>query len=246
MNGFGNGAPTNPYDQQQYQQQAQPQPLQTQFTGAGFGGYGPQPTQQQPFPTGNAFGQEQVSSPAQMQTPSQIQPQTTNPFRQSMMATGSSSGFGAFGQQQQQQPQQYQQPQRQGTNPFSRTPIQPSIPEDGPAPPQQQQQTTSPFSSQPAFQAQPLQSQVTGTNPFARNQPSQQPTPPVSPPNALQVQPTGSTNPFRQSMFMNQQTGQGWQHTQQSTMGGMENIDTVPVFPRPGQQPTQQNQSPWG
>ncbi|KAF2172917.1 hypothetical protein M409DRAFT_16872 [Zasmidium cellare ATCC 36951] len=251
-NGYGNGVSTNPYEQQQqFQQQTQTQPLQTQFTGAGFGGYGPQPTQQQqqPFATGNTFGQEQVASPAQVQSPAQIQPQSTNPFRQSMMASGTGGGFAGFAQQQQ---QQQQQPQRQGSNPFSRSTMPPSIPEDGPAPALQQQQTNSPFASQPNFQAQPLQSQVTGTNPFARNQPSQQQsTTPVSPPNALQVQPTGSTNPFRQSMFMNQQTGQGWQNSQQATMGGLENLQTVPVFPRPGQmtgqqQTAQQNPSPWG
>ncbi|KAK4507012.1 hypothetical protein PRZ48_000746 [Zasmidium cellare] len=249
-NGFGNGVSTNPYEQQQqqFQQQTQPQPLQTQFTGAGFGGYGPQPTQQQAFPTGNAFAQEQVASPAQVQSPAQMQPQSTNPFRQSMMATGTGGGFAGFAQQQQQQ----QPPQRQGSNPFSRSAIA-SIPEDGPAPAlqQQQQQTTSPFSSQPNYQTQPLQSQVTGTNPFARNQPSQpqSATTPVSPPNALQMQPTGSTNPFRQSMFVNQQTGQGWQNSQQATMGGLEHLETLPVFPRPGGQVTgqpQQNQSPWG
>ncbi|KAH0164047.1 hypothetical protein KCU67_g5317, partial [Aureobasidium melanogenum] len=46
---------------------------------------------------------------------------------------------------------------------------------------------------------------------------------------------TGSTNPFRQSMFVNQQTGQGWQNTPQASMGGWEQLQTVPVFPRPGQ-----------
>jgi len=46
--------------------------------------------------------------------------------------------------------------------------------------------------------------------------------------------PTGSTNPFRQSAFVNQQTGQGWQASQ-GTMGGLEQLETIPVFPRPGQ-----------
>jgi len=57
----------------------------------------------------------------------------------------------------------------------------------------------------------------------------------VNTPSPIQVQATGSTNPFRQSAFVNQQTGQGWQYSQNATMGGMENLDTVPVFPRPGQ-----------
>lgn len=248
MNSFGmNGGATNPYGQPQMQQQAPPQPLQTQYTGAGFGGYGPQPTQQS-FATGNDFGQQQqFQSPQQTPSPGPLQPQTTNPFRASMMATGGSGGLGSFGQpQQQQQPQQSLQRSATTSNPFARK-IQ-SIPEDGPSPQQQPQ----PFTQQQTGfqpQQQPLQVQPTGTNPFARNpSPAQQPTPPISPPNALQVQPTGSTNPFRQSMFVNQQTGQGWQNGPQATMGGMENLQTLHVFPRPGapQQQQQQQQSPWG
>lgn len=235
MNGYGVNAPsTNSY--------GQPQPLQTQYTGAGFGGYGPQPTQQQTYtPTG--FGQEQpqyANAPQQQtQPPVPLQPQSTNPFRQSMMATD--SGFGALAQPQ----QQAQQPlHRQATNPFAKSTLQ-SLPENGPSPPptQQQQKTASPFAPQPGHHPQPLQPQQTGTNPFARNvTPSQQPAASTTSP--LQVQPTGSTNPFRQSMFVNQQTGQGWQHSQQTTMGGLESLETVPVFPRPGQ--TSQQQSPWG
>ena len=106
---------------------------------------------------------------------------------------------------------------------------------------------TSPPPSQPQTQQQqpqPLQPTRTGTNPFARNissPPSQHPTPPPIQPNA-----TGSTNPFRQSVLLNQQTGQGWQASQ-GTMGGLEQLPTIPVFPRPGQpgQPPQQQQSPW-
>lgn len=234
---------SNPY--QQSQQQAQPQPLQTQFTGAGFGGYGPQPTeQQQSLATGNAFAQNQqlsYASPVQTQPSGQLQPQTTNPFRLSMMQTGGNAAFGAFGQQSQQQ----QQPERQATNPFARgTTIPPAIPENGPSPPPQQSQA-SPLAPQVTSQAQPLQAQATGTNPFARlNTPSQQPTPPISPANGLQVQPTGS-NPFRQSAFINTQ-GTGWQNAPQGTMGGLqtEQVQTVPVFPRPGQATTQQQ--PWG
>ncbi|KAF7197103.1 ENTH domain-containing protein C19F8.03c [Pseudocercospora fuligena] len=220
MNGYGmNGAPTNPYQQQPVQQ---PQPLQTQFTGAGFGGYGPQPEQQAFAPA------QQYTSPVQTQTPSQIQPQTTNPFRQSMMATGSGGALGSsLGQ---------QSLNRQSTNPFAKSPIQ-SIPEDGPSPMPMQQQGTSQFASQ-ISSPQPLVPQATGSNPFRQNAPSSQPAP-------LQVQPTGSTNPFRQSQFVNQQTGSGWQHGPQATMGGLENLETMPVFPRPGQN-TPQQQSPWG
>jgi hypothetical protein len=105
---------------------------------------------------------------------------------------------------------------------------------------------TSPPPAQPQShqqQSQPLQPMRTGTNPFARNvspPQSQQPNPPP-----LQPNPTGSTNPFRQSVFVNQQTGQGWQASQ-GTMGGLEQLPTIPVFPRPGQPPQQQQQqSPW-
>ncbi|OTA25119.1 hypothetical protein BTJ68_12624 [Hortaea werneckii EXF-2000] len=114
MNGFvDNTGSTNPFMQQAPQQQMpqqqpmlqqqSPQPLQSQFTGAGFGGYGPQPQQpQHAFPTGNPFGQDPSSAygnPVTMQSPPQIQeppmqqqappqpmqPQptgSTNPFRQ--------------------------------------------------------------------------------------------------------------------------------------------------------------------
>lgn len=262
MNGFPpNGAPTNPYAQPQQQPQQQPQPLQTQFTGVGFGGYGPQPQQQQQsFQTGNAFAQDpnafaspvQMQSPTQMQSSQGIQPQptgSTNPFRQSMMPIGAGAAFGSSGF----APQPTAEPQRQSTNPFARSTQQAPQQMSGNAFAQQQQQSQQqqqqPFSPQQQQQPQTLQPQPTGTNPFARNiTPSQQPTPPMSPPNALQVQPTGSTNPFRQSAFVNQQTGVGWQHApQQATMGGLENLETVPVFPRPGQAlPQQQQQSPWG
>ncbi|KAH9829618.1 ENTH domain-containing protein [Teratosphaeria destructans] len=220
-----------------------PQPLQTQFTGAGFGGYGPQPQQQQSFATGNAFApsQQQFAGPAATQTPGQmpqpqaLQPQqtgSTNPFRQSMMLTGGVGAFNGFA--------QPQEPQRQSTNPFAKAHQQPQMPSIS------EQQ---PFSHHPPQQPQPqpLVAQQTGTNPFAR--PAQQTTSPMSPPSALQVQPTGSTNPFRQSAFVNQATGQGWQNAPQATMGGLEKLETVPVFPRPGQAPVQsqqQQQSPWG
>jgi phosphatidylinositol-binding clathrin assembly protein len=240
---------TNPFAQmQQQQQQQQPQPLNTQFTGAGFGGYGPQPQQQ--FVGGNAFdqNQQQYASPVQMQSPQQQQPQTTNPFRQSMMPTGASSmSFGSMN---------GQNLQRQATNPFARNTSTPPVAGSPFAqqppqafPPQQQQspspfqpQSQSPFAAQQPQQPQAIQPQPTGTNPFARNITPQQ----TAPVNTLQVQPTGSTNPFRQSAFVNQQTGSGWQHAPQATMGGLESLETIPVFPRPGQAPNNQQQSPWG
>jgi hypothetical protein len=243
-NGFQQNG-TNPFLQmQQQQQQPHPQPIQTDFTGAGFGGYGPQPHQQ--FVQGNAFAQEQQQqqqqfqqqyvSPIQGQSPAQMQPQQTNPFRQSTMPTANPALTFNMN--------NNSNLQRQATNPFARNtgtgtppmamtgnafaqqPTQPFSP---------QTQSPGPFSPHQTQSPGPLQGQQTGTNPFARSTgtPQQGPTPPMSPPNALQMQPTGSTNPFRQSAFVNQQTGQGWQHGPQGTVGGFENMETIPVFPRP-------------
>jgi hypothetical protein len=98
----------------------------------------------------------------------------------------------------------------------------------------------SPFAQmQQQQQQQPLQPAPTGTNPFAR-QPSPQST--MSPQGGLTVNATGSTNPFRQSAFVNQQTGQGWHNSGvQGTVGGMslDQVPTTSVFPRPGQQQQQ-------
>jgi len=231
------GQPQQPQQQQQ-QPQYQPQPLQAQYTGAGFGGYGPQPQQQQPSFTGGPFPQSpvQMQSPTQMPAAQAIQPQptgSTNPFRQSTMPTGATLATfdSTFGQ---------QAAKRQSTNPFARN-VQASNP------------TGDAFAQQPPpFPPQAIQPQPTGTNPFARNVTPSQQQAATSPPHALQVQPTGSTNPFRQSAFVNQQTGQGWQNAPQGTIGGLENLETMPVFPRPGQaqltgqQQQQQQQLPWG
>ncbi|KAG9948100.1 ANTH-domain-containing protein, partial [Aureobasidium melanogenum] len=250
---FQTAQSTNPFGVPQNSQFMAPPTaqLQPQFTGAGFGGYGPQPQQQvQPQQTGfssnpfqstvqqpfqspppqqqqpqqtfmsqDPFSMQQQQQDAfamqqqqpQMQSPPQpVQPQATNPFRQSMMPTGQMNGF--------MQSQQTAQPQqRQSSNPFARqAPQQDSIQTGF----QQQQQ--------------PLQAQPTGTNPFAKPSPqTSQPT--GQSPSFLTPAVTGSTNPFRQSMFVNQQTGQGWQNTPQASMGGWEQLETVPVFPRPGQ-----------
>ncbi|KAI9733036.1 MAG: hypothetical protein M1834_003581 [Cirrosporium novae-zelandiae] len=224
---------TNPFGQPQPQQlQPPPQPLQPDFTGAGFGGYTPQP-QLQPFGfqnTGFASIPENgvVASFSSAQQPApqpQLQaqdPQSTNPFRKSVMPQATGSPF---------QPSQQTSPislSRQSTNPFAKH-SQPATP--SPQPPQSSfSGSPSPFQSSPPQPPQiqvqppaPLQPTKTGTNPFAKSyspQPVQQP---------LQAQPTGSTNPFRQSMFQTQQpTG---------TLGGFnpESIPTMPVFPRQGQ-----------
>lgn len=242
--GFGQASAfgTNPFGTPQIQQPLQPTP-----TGAGFGGYTTQPQpyglqsnlapisqnnvasfqpQQQPLQSAPQMQPQPQPQPPQLQPqpqqlqpqPQQLQPQPTNPFRQSMlmsMPTGSSIS----------QPQPAAPLNRQSTNPFARrissVNLQPPSPAQAPAQPQ----------------TQPLQPQRTGTNPFARISTIQQPQQGLQPPAAapLRPNPTGSTNPFRQSQFINQQTGQGWQMgDSQTTMGGYEQLDTMPVFPRPG------------
>ncbi|TWU76257.1 hypothetical protein ED733_005008 [Metarhizium rileyi] len=218
--------------QQQQPQQQQPQPLQSNLTGAGFGGFTPQPSLQPgtlgsipqnieaTFPSqsqGLQYGQHQQQAQVLPKgQPTALQPMptgTTNPFRQSMMQPlgmqGNSSLYSS--------PSVASQLQRQSTNPFARSPTI----------------NTSPFQSPPVIQAQP-----TGTNPFAKMQPPQhvdqsQIHSPLGP------QPTGTTNPFRHGAFVNHNTGMGWQHNQTNIGGGLDQLTTVPVFPRPAQQ------APW-
>ncbi|KAL9071504.1 MAG: hypothetical protein Q9157_005446 [Trypethelium eluteriae] len=259
-------AGTNPFGQPQ--QQPQPQQLQSNFTGAGFGGYTPQPQPafdvQQPGMPQNGYS----SFPQQQQQPGvfgqqpqqpfgsqqeQMSPQSTNPFRQSTLpniATGSPSTFGS--------PPVTSPVNRQSTNPFAKATSAPvsasSFTLQSPqstfsSPPTQ---TTQPFSPppQPQPQSQPLQSAPTGTNPFARNaapNTQQQPQSAPLPQAGLNMNAISSTNPFRQSAFVNQQTGQGWQSGPQPTMGGFGNLETTPVFPRPGQGQQQTGQQGgWG
>lgn len=220
--------PNNPFGQPQQQQQPPPpQPLQAMPTGAGFGGYSPQPqsygfqSQLAPIP------QEGIAAfPPQQQAPQPLQPQHTNPFRQSTMLntpTGAQPPTAPLS--------------RQNTNPFARrlsTANTQYNPSNEPFQPTQPPQVPLPQPS-PAQPIQPIQPQRTGTNPFARASPAPQQglQPPAAAP--LRPNPTGSTNPFRQSQFINQQTGQGWQNSGQSgTMGGLEQLETMPIFPRPG------------
>ncbi len=242
----------NPFLQQQQQQQqptfqsqalpqSQPQPLQTDFTGAGFGGYGPQPPQQQvQSPGGFQFPGQLASSPQTgipnfqsqaLPTPQPIQPQqtSTNPFRQSTMNTGAT----------QFSPVSPANPVRSSTNPFAKhnTGVLANNGTNGGT--FHDQTTFSPtqaspqqaFPSNPSFLSSPppLDPQRTGTNPFAKNRPT-------TPGASVATNVTGSTNPFRQSAFVNQQTGQGWQHSTQGTFSGFDvnSVDTQPVFPRPG------------
>ncbi len=260
---LGNG---NPFGQPQVQQ-----PVQQNFTGAGFGGYTQQPfgqqqdafssppytstaqspQTQQPFNTGQQpFATSQQPFGTGQQTMNTGQ--SSNPFRQSMMpqATGPSLASYSNNTPLPSSPQSYQ-----STNPFARqntghiqnspfssqstgqgTPFTsppPPQPQGPPfvAPPTQPQQTAAP----------PMTPHRTGTNPFARSTPTTQSTSPFTSASPLVATPTGSTNPFRQSTFVNQQTGQSWQ-AGQGTMGGFEQLDTVPIFPRPGQLPQQQQQ----
>jgi hypothetical protein len=241
---------TNPFAQmqqpmQQPQQMQQPQ-LQTQFTGAGFGGYTPQPFSPQnslaPIPQNGVpnFSQQ----PMQQQLPTiaePLQPQqtSTNPFRQSMLPPPQQPGMS--------EPKMLANPSgtsslaRSPTNPFAKhtTGFQQSQSPPGSSPFTVPQIQASPFAQQqPQQSLQPLQPAPTGTNPFARNASPIQGTP--SPQGGLTVNATGSTNPFRQSAFVNQQTGQGWQSGTQGTLGGMgiDQVPTTSVFPRPGQQQT--------
>ena len=246
--------------QQQPQQQQAAQQLQPNFTGAGFGGYTPQPSFQpgglssipQESPAsfqqqGFAQLQQQQMQPGALQ-PMQTGQQITNPFRQSMLAnqqTGMQNNM-AFS------------PSAGGITPLSRQPTNPfarsTTTSASPFPPQQQQQQQ--------VAAAPLQPTPTGTNPFTRNaisapqspshdwpqqqqpqlqgipeQQQQQQNVPLAP------QPTGSTNPFRQGAFVNHNTGMGWQHNQMPMGGGLDQMGTTQVFPRPVQQtPWQQQQ----
>ncbi|KAF2755053.1 ANTH-domain-containing protein [Pseudovirgaria hyperparasitica] len=259
QHGFATNA-ADPFGQPQQVQQ-----VQQSFTGAGFGGYTHQPQQQfnpqglslQSIPQNGMvdFSQQQQQQQQQQQhqfqnpvtSPGALQPQSTNPFRQSMLPTQTGGlNPNLAGQ------QNTAGLSRSPTNPFARnpSPTQQQVPNVPHIP--QAYSNTSMQAPQPSPFVQPQQPQSllptqTGTNPFARNSsPSQASSSPVSTLQGLMPNPTGTTNPFRQSMFVNQQTGQGWQSAPgQGTMGGLEQLPTMPVFPRPGQQPPQQPQGGW-
>ncbi|KAI9833884.1 MAG: hypothetical protein M1819_003393 [Sarea resinae] len=243
-----------PYFQPQQQSQAgfAPPPqqpvVQQDFTGAGFGGYTPQQQQQTFSPQqtpGSGLPQDNAST---FQQPPQDQfnnisngqqAQASNPFRQSMMPHATGATVSSFS-----STPSLPSISRQPTNPFAKhTPAQSTPPTQGTpfsASPQIQAQSQQPFQHPP--EAQPLQASATGVNPFAKaSSPAQ--TQPFTPSSeaGIAIQQTGSTNPFRQSLFHNQQTGQSWQ-AGQGTMGGLEQLPTLPVFPRPGQPQSQQPQ----
>ena len=242
--GFGGYGPQPPQ-----QQISQPNPFQSSLQSI------PQ--------NGVSNFQAPVQVHADVQAPAQqLQRQQTssNPFRQSVMPTGNSISSSLPPTRQSTNPfsrslNVHPPLPQQSTAAFPIDNVVSPISASSPfasAPPQSQQsefQTNSPLYSSPVQSTTSptsqlshmpqIQPQRTGTNPFARNR---------SPPNSnSQVQPaaasplvgnpTGSTNPFRQSAFVNQQTGTGWQHSAQGTFAGFDvnNVGTVPVFPRPGQ-----------
>ena len=253
----GNLGSANPFGQAQAQQ-----PVQQHFNGAGFGGYSQQPFAQQQdlfssAPQNNALqsshSQQQFNAadssfgPPQRSftAPQSFAPQQTgssNPFRQSAMSQPTGASTSSY----QNTPPAASPLQHQSTNPFARSLPNQTMGQIQGSPfnsqPSQVLQQTTPFTSQSVSQPQPQQPPPnnsltphrTGTNPFARTT-----SPPAASP--LVASQTG-TNPFRQSVFVNQQTGQGWQ-ADQGTMGGFEQLDTVPIFPRPGQ--PQQQQGAW-
>lgn len=261
QNGFvpqATGFPTPGAFQQQQQpmaafnpqQQAPPQQLQTAFTGAPTfaTSFSPQPSFQPgglaPIPQDTVASFQNAAPTGFQQQPQGLQPpqQITNPFRQSMLMNQQQTGA-AFSPVSAASPPQQQ--QQQSTNPFARSSPQAN------QPPFAAPNSSSPFQSPPPQvplqqqqQQQPatLQPMQTGTNPFARgfaasSQPQQQPQQQQQVPVA--AQPTGSTNPFRQGAFVNHATGMGWQNNQQPIGGGLDQIETIPVFPRPAQQ------TPW-
>lgn len=222
--------------------------MQPNFTGTGFGGYTPSDQTAVTAPPMPIHPQQFIQQPAPFQPALNLSPiialstgQTdTNPFRQSMMITGSVTSNQSLGSYATSPPAQ------KSTNPFARaasqssptglTIIAPALPISA--------QSTSSYNSQSALQTMPLSQQPTirsmptGTNPFARNL---SPTPTgTSVGSAAPSVPatTGGTNPFRQSMMVQHQQQQqqaqmnGNFSGQSGSMGGWENLETIPIFPR--------------
>ncbi|KAK0730377.1 ANTH domain-containing protein [Lasiosphaeris hirsuta] len=273
-NGFApqqTGFQPDPFQQQAQQQSmggfAQPQqaaaPVQPTFTGAGFGGFSPQPSFQPgslaPIPQDSvaSFQTAAATSFQGLQPPQQ----TTNPFRQSMLMNQQQTGspfIAAPASAPAASPTQQRPAAVQSTNPFARSSPQAAQPfvapsSNSPFQPQQQLQQQPTAAVAPATT--PLQALSTGTNPFQKNfapapplpsipQQQQQQQRPVTASGGggaggLMSQPTGSTNPFRQGAFVNHATGMGWQAHQQPIGGGLDQVETIPVFPRPA------TQTPW-
>ncbi len=250
------GFQADPFQQQAQQQamgvfsptqQAVPQ-VQPAFTGTGFGGFSPQssfqPSSLAPIPQDSVANFQTGATPG-LQGGLQVPQQITNPFRQSMLMnqqTGSPfavapQAAAAATQQTQQRPTT-----SQSTNPFARSSPQAAQPFATPT-------SSSPFQSpspvQPGQQQQPLQALPTGTNPFAKTfgAPSQPAAQQQQQPGATGLAPQATgTNPFRQGAFVNHATGLGWQHNQQPIGGGLDQLEPIPVFPRPAAQTPWQQQ----
>ena len=223
----------------------QPQPLATAQQQSPFGTGQQLFSQQQQSPQQFNTGTQSFFNPAQQSQPSlgsTFQPSVgaqpgvtdTNPFRASMMPQPTANSQSMF------LPSVQSPPSQQPINPFRSVTLPTTLnggssPFNSPAPTSaassffstvQSPQSVQSFQSIPA--SHPIQPMQTGMNPFKSAPPSTFHTPITSP---LASQQTG-TNPFRQSAFTNQQTGQGWQASQ-GTMGGLEQLPTIPVFPRP-------------
>ncbi|EPQ62772.1 Bgt-3857 [Blumeria graminis f. sp. tritici] len=211
--------------------------IQTNLRNSSYTGFTPQPSFQPsnltPIPQHIAVNfQSQVSQP-QAVIPQPVEMQSTNPFRQSMKLnanniTGilnpSSQGTSPI--------------HGKSTNPFAKpvngsTQIFPQVTGQNfqPTPPQQQSHT--------GFSMQPL---VTGTsNPFSnRLDPATSDSRLGSQTGEGVTHPTGNTNPFRSSQFTNSIGGIGWQNNQLPIGGGLDSLETVPVFPRSVQPQTWQ------
>ena len=244
---------SNPYYQQQHLQ-----PVQPTSTSDGFGGFTSQPFTFSPNQSNSGTGLQDSASfdyqYATQQIPTQgtppALPQATKSFHRSTMQNAPnvsplSSNTNNH---------------RQSTNPFVRQETSsPQIPISSTSsfqsgstlpfhPIPVSSITTSTFPSHLQPQTQTLESTPTGTNPFIRRSPTIGRGPDISnldatqpqlvnkPPALLMPNSTGNTNPFRKSILMNAQgTGQSWQSAPQGTIGGFEQLDTIPVFPRPGQ-----------
>lgn len=244
---------SNPFGQPQPQPLIIQQPAQQSFTGAQFSNYNQQPFGQQqnppstiPTPSNSDFmlrqspfsitQQPQPNSDFSLQQAtfaSDSQQQSTNPFRQPVISQPTAQTPQFTNTSPLPASQSYQ-----STNPFARnisSQQSGSQPHSSPftsPPPQTQPSSSNTYAFSPASQSPHLQTTVAGTNPFTwKSTPSQNTLSPIV------SNQTGSTNPFRQSTFNPSWTAN------QGTMGGLEQLDTVPVFPRPGQQPQSQNQN---
>ncbi|KAI9862420.1 MAG: hypothetical protein M1824_001413 [Vezdaea acicularis] len=242
--GFGQQDSSSPFGQAQQQTAVQPN-----FTGAGFGGYTPQPTAQPPFNPQQSslssipqngiasFDNNKFLPQTQMASgsPTLGQQQTTNPFRQSMMSSNTGSTNSSFSS----TPTSTAAPR--GTNPFAKmqTTGQSTATSYSTSSPITSMSPQSMPQVAPQQLTQELRSGATATNPFARQTSPPQAAMPFPQP-SVTANPTGSTNPFRQSQLPGAaQATSGWQPGQ-PTLGGYEQLPTVPIFPRPQEQQGQQ------